>query len=215
MLMCLPASFTWLVLVSYLLLLLRMGERQGREAYKHRHLLMMRISTFPRIKPYRCSSFTARWLARTGRNQQAPRDKISWQYDDLYDDQYDAITYFVIYFFVAENDVLKLTFFLDKKILTKVISLQLFFYCKMRYSSTQTLSPKPAGQSQSPVTLQLHGVKLAITCNPFLIIQQLSVINRHIMLSVAVCIDKKNKNKIKITFNYHICSQQPSCSTGI
>lgn len=108
-----------------------------------------------------------------------------------------AITYFVIYFFVAENDVLKLTFFSDKKILTKVISLQLFFYCKMRYSSTQTLSPKPAihaaGQSQSPVTLQLHGVKQAITCNPFLIIQQLSVINRHIVLSVAVCIDKKKK----------------------
>lgn len=72
----------------------------------------------------------------------------------------------------------------------------------MRYSSTQTLSPKPAihaaGQSQSPVTLQLHGVKQAITCNPFLTIQQLSVINRHIVLSVAVCIDKKKH--LSITF---------------
>lgn len=109
---------------------------------------------------------------------------------------------FCDFFFVAENYVLKLTFFLDKKILTKVISLQLFFYCKMRFSSTQILSPKPAihaaGQSQPAVTLQLHGVKLAITCNPFLIIQQLSVINRHIMLSVAVCIDKNSH--LTITF---------------
>lgn len=58
----------------------------------------------------------------------------------------------------------------------------ILFCCKMKLSSISTLSLKPATnfakrQSQSALSLQLIGVKLAIACNLFLIIQQLTAVN--------------------------------------
>lgn len=63
----------------------------------------------------------------------------------------------------------------------KMMSVQLFICCKMR-SNTPTLSLKPVINvairwSQFAISLSLNGVKFAIKCSVFLIIEQFTEIN--------------------------------------
>lgn len=79
----------------------------------------------------------------------------------------------------------------------------ILFCCKIKLSSISTLSLKPATnfakrQSQSALSLQLIGVKLAIACNLFLIIQQLSVMKGQ-KSQIWCCLHRQ-----KYTFNRNL-----------
>lgn len=77
----------------------------------------------------------------------------------------------------------------------------------MRLSSTPILSLKPVinvaiRQNQSPVRLGLSRVRLAIACNPFLIIQQLTVRKAHI----CCCLHKQFCRNITRVQPVELCS---------
>lgn len=77
----------------------------------------------------------------------------------------------------------------------------------MRLSSTPILSLKAVinvaiRQSQSPVSLGLNRVRLAIACNPFLIIQQLTVRKAHI----CCCLHKQFCWNITRVHPVELCS---------
>lgn len=66
----------------------------------------------------------------------------------------------------------------------------------MRPSSTPTLSLKPAvnvatRQGQSIISLRLNGVNLTITCNLFLIIQEINRGKLFKISNLCCCIDRK------------------------